>query len=434
MLNVLIVDDEEDILDILEVAIEMVASAKILKANSGKLALSLLAANPIDLIICDYNMPIVNGGHIYQHIVDNLPHVKYVMCSSADPQSYPVFNNRSAFFGHIQKPEIMQGVSDVFTALKMPLTMQKAPNDEGNEYFAITTKLLLHFNHLHSPVFIKIAEEKYVQIYQKGDLFDETDFVKLSQKDVHYLYIKKRDERILKDELQAEIVKIFKTKKNDDLSGSQKAHSMIRDLIAHFGFSHDLLPVVETQIKDALEVTQTNKDLSLLLKNLLSRPDSYITQHSFLLTVLTVYLADRLHWMNDSIHLKLVVTSLYHDIYLTEDEIEAHKYKKETSERFKKHPELASALIKEIPKIPEDTYLLVLEHHEIGEQGGFPKRTPAERLSSLGELFIFCHFVADYLIEGLSLPQILDKIQNHHMSSQNIKKYYDIIVKDKLYE
>jgi YesN/AraC family two-component response regulator len=426
MLNVLIVDDEEDILDIIEVAIEMRAQAIITKATSGKQAINVLNSGRIDLIICDYNMPEINGGHIYQYILEKFPSIKYVMCSSAEPQSYPVFKNRTSFFGYIQKPDIMKGITEVFANLSANVKT----TEKQSEYLAITTNLLLHFKQTQPAVFIKIAEDKFVQIYQKGDLFDEADFNKLTKKDIHYLYIKKLDEKLLIEQLQQKIKHIFKNNSQpNNLSSTQKAHQMMRDLISHFGFSDELLPLVEAQIQDALEVTRQNKDLGLLLKNLLSKPESYVTQHSLMLAVLTVYLADRLHWINESIHLKLVVTSLYHDIYLTEDEAEAHKYAKQTTERYKKHPELASALIKDIPNIPEDTYQLVLEHHEIGEKGGFPKGTSSERLSSLGELFIFCHFVIDYIIEGISPSQILDKIEIEHLSSPNFKKFYDIIIK-----
>jgi CheY-like chemotaxis protein len=63
MLTVLVADDEFAVLEVLSMALEG-EGYRVLKAGDGADALRLLASQPCDMIVCDENMPVMNGHQL----------------------------------------------------------------------------------------------------------------------------------------------------------------------------------------------------------------------------------------------------------------------------------------------------------------------------------------------------------------------------------
>ena len=109
----LIVDDEEDILDVLEYCILSAFPCEIIKAKNGFEAINLINQLNFDIIFCDFKMPEVTGGKVYEHLLSHASNAKYVMCSSDSPEQHSEFKDRSKFFAQVLKPDIVGGVAAV---------------------------------------------------------------------------------------------------------------------------------------------------------------------------------------------------------------------------------------------------------------------------------------------------------------------------------
>lgn len=75
-------------------------------ANSGIKALSILKANKIDLVLLDYDMPVMNGREVFEQIISdentmNIP-VVFLTSVAEREQIYAVLKNKP--FGYILKP------------------------------------------------------------------------------------------------------------------------------------------------------------------------------------------------------------------------------------------------------------------------------------------------------------------------------------------
>jgi len=110
--TILMVDDEEIIID---VSIEMLQKLgyKVLKALSGKEAISEYQANSakIDLVILDLIMPKISGGEVYDKLKEINPQVKVLLSSgySVDGQATEIL--KRGCNGFIQKPFNMGDLS-----------------------------------------------------------------------------------------------------------------------------------------------------------------------------------------------------------------------------------------------------------------------------------------------------------------------------------
>ncbi|HEX5058800.1 MAG TPA: response regulator [Kofleriaceae bacterium] len=63
MLTVLVADDEFAVLEVLSMALEG-EGHRVLKAGDGADALRILSGQPCDVIVCDENMPVMNGHQL----------------------------------------------------------------------------------------------------------------------------------------------------------------------------------------------------------------------------------------------------------------------------------------------------------------------------------------------------------------------------------
>lgn len=67
-INVLVVDDDPDVAEILEVILKRGFKANITVAANGEDALIMCAQKEFHIILCDFKMPIMNGGEFIYHL------------------------------------------------------------------------------------------------------------------------------------------------------------------------------------------------------------------------------------------------------------------------------------------------------------------------------------------------------------------------------
>lgn len=97
MITVLIADDHQVLLDGLVAIIDKVDDIEVIAtANNGKTVLDFLDEEPIDIVILDINMPILNGVETCKKITSKFPNVKVIAFSM---HKKPSFINRMIQYG-----------------------------------------------------------------------------------------------------------------------------------------------------------------------------------------------------------------------------------------------------------------------------------------------------------------------------------------------
>lgn len=123
-MNILIADDEEELTEIIDYLVRHKFADKIktFVAKSGKEAIAILKNHTIDVCISDHNMPEGKGHDVLKYIMDSKLVTSFVLCSTVIPKDMPdVYPPKHVFF-HIQKPQIVEGV----TALHAFIRAQEA--------------------------------------------------------------------------------------------------------------------------------------------------------------------------------------------------------------------------------------------------------------------------------------------------------------------
>jgi CheY-like chemotaxis protein len=106
MMNILVVDDQPDNLLLMSKMIGLDIDSQITTALSGREAIDLVReGHDFDLIVCDYQMPEMNGYDVFQELQKEGSEAFFLLCTNMDFAQLPRFSG-SRFVGVIQKMEV----------------------------------------------------------------------------------------------------------------------------------------------------------------------------------------------------------------------------------------------------------------------------------------------------------------------------------------
>lgn len=104
----LIVDDSSVMRKIVERSLRQagIDLEKVVEASNGAEALGALRDNPVDLVLCDINMPVMDGLEFVRQVasVDNAKGVPIVMITTEGSESHVVEALSHGARGYIRKP------------------------------------------------------------------------------------------------------------------------------------------------------------------------------------------------------------------------------------------------------------------------------------------------------------------------------------------
>jgi response regulator RpfG family c-di-GMP phosphodiesterase len=430
-LNILIADDEEEIRDILSYVLKSSINCEIQIAVNGKEAVEHISKGNVDLILCDYNMPIKKGGEVYSYVLSTFPSIRYVMCSTDLPDEYEDFSDRSSFFGHIKKPNLINGTRAILERFKKEISYGEVKS--LSTYSPIGIRLLFGLSAIPSDIFVSLSENKYVKVFNAGDVFDETDLVKYTQNGIDTLYAFSASKDLILEKIHEKILSISKkTNTSNDTDVCLEVHSLLVSTLKGYGIQEAIVPIVETHLKEAFDLCKSNTSLQLLLDKLLSSQESYLGKHSLMLAAISVAIAEKMEGSSTGTAQKLVVASLFHDIFLKEKHHNELIFlaSKNTDEDFLSHPQKAADLLNQMAEIPPDVGTIVLEHHEVGEENGFPVGVSIAKTNPLSQLFTFSHYVVDLILASqkngtINEAEFFKKIEVIAQKTDKYSKFLD---------
>jgi len=115
-IRVLIVDDSSVMRKILERSLRQagVELASVFQAGNGAEALAVLAESQVDLILCDINMPVMDGLEFVKQLpgVENAKGAPVIMITTEGSESHVVQALSAGAKGYIRKPFTPEQVKD----------------------------------------------------------------------------------------------------------------------------------------------------------------------------------------------------------------------------------------------------------------------------------------------------------------------------------
>lgn len=229
-------------------------------------------------------------------------------------------------------------------------------------------------------VYIKISDEKFTQIFKKGDTIDPARFKKYADKGVKELYIHKNERReyitateVLANRIQADPnIPLSEAHKVIEELTEQTMFEIFEDKI----FDENSLRRAQIVVKSYLDVLKNDpKGLATFIH--LSREESYPCRHAIATSVFAVLLAKAHDNINEKTLSIIGLGGLLHDLGMSKlpEGIEDLDRKLTPSEwdEVKKHPSYGTDMIQEIKGFPEEVKFVIEQHHESWDGSGYPR-------------------------------------------------------------
>jgi response regulator RpfG family c-di-GMP phosphodiesterase len=434
----LIVDDEADVREIVQIALENEDGHECIHAEDGEDAINKLQNQPFDVIICDQRMPKKNGTDVFKFILDHKIEIKFVFCSTDLVTQHEIFKINPPFFS-IAKPGIFDGIQSL---LKKISTQHSVPVDL-NDIQPISIALLKNLNTLAVDVYIKLAEGRLVKIFKEGDIFSTDDYEKYKAKSVEKLWIKKSDASNLIKNAELSLKMILE---NNNMSNSDKILSFqenITELIRHYDLNPEIVDLTKKAINHFIKTLAKYDSIRDTLKEILDKPNSYLSVQATIASHVGCTLAYHMKWNSEVTLYKITLAcfmantplaKLGLDDFQTVHQLENNLSKSSKNLAYFNHPVESSELVrKHFGLVPPDIDRIVLEHHEKPDGTGFPRGLFHSNISSLGAIVVTAFELADYIYklkeEGRKPDnfEIIDFLKSKNYEKGQFKKLLEAL-------
>lgn len=357
--------------------------------------------------------------------------IPLLMCTEGKPLNAP---GVGTVVGTIDRANFIESVSKILDDFikKGILIKEDVPQD----FCRIKTKLLLSVYPLKGDLYIRLSNNKFVKVFNKGDTFESSDLEKYTiKKGIDYLYIRKADCQEFAQKYKEELKKLLSAKDISlDEAGQlgELVFDTVRELHKQLGFTKEVQDLAKTQVRLTLRALGRDPDLQEIMDKIKKSKGVYLAAHSILCAHLSCALAAHLEWGSETTFHKLTMASFFHDIVIDNsevamidsiDELEQVKFKftPEEIKTFREHPILAADMVTKMTDIPPDVDTIIRQHHERPNGTGFPRGLTYSYISPLSSVFIIAHDLTRHALiekENFKVPVFIDKVRDKYKSSQ----------------
>lgn len=443
-LQILVADDEEDILDLIEMEMSTTfEGAQIHVARSGNEAIEVIKKHPINFIFCDYNMPDGSGGDVFRFIVEQKKEIPYVMISTEDPSKVEFDGNKIT--RHISKPFAAKDLSKLIKELLSEKGTQPETSAVSG-YTRLSVKSLKKWDRGQYPLYIKLSASKFIKMIHAEDPFDEVQAERVRKKNIQYLYLKKPDyEAYFKKHKKS--IESYLNSKFSSVEESFEISGIAVDLASasyqEFGWNEETQKLAHQSVKVVVKAAVSSEDTTIkdFLDKLSADPDSYLASHSTMSGFLSCAIAKSIGKDSEQIYYRLTAASMLHDMALKPYHLENldnfMNYIRDESmkdlpdvKEFRSHPVIGSEMASSWEKASPEAEIIILQHHELPQGGGFPTGVSHERIAPLSAIFIVAEDLADFLHKNPVKPKLeefLDERRTVYKEGK-FKEIFDALV------
>ncbi|MBL7663666.1 MAG: response regulator [Bacteriovoracaceae bacterium] len=437
----LLIEDEDEIRELIRFNIELEPGTHVYEARNGTDAVELLQKlKDVDVIICDYQMPGMNGGQVQKYVVNqNLP-CKFVLSSAYDVETLPDVNPNKLYLA-IKKPDISEGLTILFDMLKKDNIGDRDTIAEPAAYHTVAVSLIYKTGVCPCDLYLELNKDKILKILNQGEMFSDEDYVKYTGKKLTKFLIKNEDGAHCSKTIERNISVLFKNLTDEEVEKAVDVQDYIHDTVKRFGLNDDVINIAKEGVDYAVSIIRNNKNLKKLLKNIFTNQRDFIPQHSVALAFISCAVASKMQWNSEPTMVKLAFASLIHDVFIDSPKLNETEevQKSEKNKDFMNHTIECSTTLSKNPDVPPDVDKIILEHHEQPDGSGFPKGIDHMKISPLSSLFIISHQIVEIAMdlkmkgEMLTDEKVKARINKEKYQKGNFKKVFSSIDDLKLF-
>lgn len=397
----LVADDYEDMRELLEFVFNGQLGFDVDIVASGNEAIKKLKnKSTYDIIVTDLNMPDGTGLDLYKFYKASNFKVPFFVISGDLQSQHPELEGPNVTW--LKKPfdikKLVSNVQNHFTQFKAP-----------EKYFAVSLQTLQKIRRIESPLFVKINEQKYVQISRDTFEFTESEVAKYQQRNLLVFYLQTSQ---LQNFLSIYRKSVASSEIWRDAEDNHHQISVDTELLKSIaeiiGWGTEAESLVKESIERALSIVSHDPHFAKIIEKFKKNEKYGVAEHCSLSLFVCSHLLKIMGINDKSLIMQLTYASILHDITL-EDETyasKAHILKKDIRQiqgrknvqQIFEHPIQASSMCNNWDFCPPQAKEIILNHHEKPDGSGFPFGKKASDLDFLSSLFIVAEDFANFCI------------------------------------
>lgn len=417
-MRILYIEDDPTVAEIYLMLLREIYPDTIIEhLENGLKAIHELKLKPdlYNLIISDYNLPGVSGGDIFNFVSGQMLGIPFIILSGLDCSTDPNFQN--FFNSHVRNALILKPVTKDVLAEKIAwclggesnlLKIYQNSKSNNDERVQIRSDSFLKINSIACDIYLKLSNDKFVRIIKKDEVFSTSFIQKLILKGVTNFYVYQSELSAYGTNITNTFYGVLKSKKfkSDEALKSQitnKAIEIIKNSLIKCGFNSTILKVADEVASLQLEMIKNSPELTSYLEKY-QNFSKINTEHTRLVSYIVVGILKELNWDSDATLQKMCTAALLHDITMSEELIKKlntidslEDLSEEDGKLYYRHPEESAQVAKYFESIAVGVEQYVIEHHELPNGKGFPKKLNYSNIHPLSAVLHLSDLTAELL-------------------------------------
>ena len=384
-----------------------------------------------NLIISDYKIPNGSGAEIFQLVNGQMLGIPFIILSGFDCSNDEDF--KGFFSSHVHnavlvKPATSEELEEkIKWCLNSETDILKVYNKNAvssDEKVPIDSDVFLRLNLIPCDVFLKLNDGKFIKVINSNEMFEKTLIQKLILKGIKYFFVNRSELSSYSDAVLNTLTASIKTKKkkSNEIQKSQlnsTALNVLKKNIIKCGISESLIIAADEIINLQLDLIKSSKQLEGFIEKFqLFRKAS--ADHTRIVNYIIFAILKDLTWDSESTIQRMSFASLLHDISLPEifytqphdTEEQINNLSDEYKNMYLKHPEESAHIAKNFDSISGGVDRFILEHHELPNGKGFPRRLNYNHIHPLTAVLHLSDFIADLMwVHDYNMDIVVNKIK-----------------------
>jgi response regulator RpfG family c-di-GMP phosphodiesterase len=452
-MKILYCEDDDTLREYVGFLLEGDLGLSVIEATNAKIGIDILKADnlkEIQLIISDYDMPVMTGKDLYDWVSVNRSEIPIIFISGALPEDFAkmVKSRKDVPVTYcIQKPF---DPDDVINTVEQCGFFRK--RKMGIQYVPINIFRLLRFSAWKCDLFIKLSNQKYVKILDKNDFYDNETICKYLDKSVTEFFVTNEDYVLFIQEsintifhrlnsINEDINSDIEVSSHEKFSTQLAAVNVVQNKVVQLGLDKSIIELMDKTVETCLISLKKDERINSMIQKIM-RGTSYIYEQSLLCTYLVADMAKSMSWSSKEIYDKLCFASLLHNVCLQNDQAAMLEFKlphemseKERGEfeKIKDHPLQAAKIVKNCKNLPLGLEVIIAQHHERPDSQGYPQKLSYHQIAPLAALFIvaddFSSRIYQREVTHEVVGSILMQMKEVFYKAVNFKRPFDALCK-----
>lgn len=379
MANILIVSDNEILNQLYAANLEVYLDAKVTIVKSLKEATDLLKYNTIKIIITEHE---INGEKISKSLDE------YITREQKKIKMFVFGKNKETAINAvvINSPyDLKFIVKNSATALG--ITAKEMVEKEMPVYYPMACDFLLKIHEVPCNLYIKMKEEQFTLIAQKGDSLNLI-MSDLKEQGVDVLYVHSNNRLVLINAISSSLVLVLQNTQGVEVNVKNEMvkngfNLVVNSFSQNKEVTEEVAQLAAKCSKVLDEIVKEVPTIKKLLDLLNNSKDGYVYTHSVLCAYISNHIIRNVSWGGESQIEKINFVIFFHDIILApiylryphlkyeEDLLFSDELSDKDKEIVLSHAKLAAELVVSIKRAPIGVDLLIKQHHGMTNGVGF---------------------------------------------------------------